>query len=410
MVDFLIISTRSTKKGTEIFPKFRLYPKSKDLMIRGSDFYAVWIEEKGLWSTNEDDALALIDYELKRYSDAYAEKHPDEFITVLYTWDSTSGSIDAWHKYCQKQKRDSFEMLNEKLVFSNSIVNKNDFASKRLSYPLEQGNIDSYMKLVSTLYSDEERHKLEWAIGSIITGDSKNIQKFLVLYGAAGTGKSTVLNIIQKLFDGYYSVFDAKALGSSNNTFALEAFKSNPLVAIQHDGDLSRIEDNTRLNSLVSHELMTVNEKFKSTYSNRFKCMLFMGTNKPVRITDGKSGLIRRLIDVSPTGNKLEVKEYNRLVKQIDFELGAIAWHCKEVYLENPGYYDTYIPTSMIGASNDFYNFVLDAYHVFKRENGTSLKIAWEMYKAYCDDAKVPYPLSQRAFKEELKNYFKNYG
>ena len=409
MVDFLIISTRSTKKGTEIFPKFRLYPKSKDLMIRGSDFYAVWIEEKGLWSTNEDDALALIDYELKRYSDAYAEKHPDEFITVLYTWDSTSGSIDAWHKYCQKQKRDSFEMLNEKLVFSNSIVNKNDFASKRLSYPLEQGNIDSYMKLVSTLYSDEERHKLEWAIGSIITGDSKNIQKFLVLYGAAGTGKSTILNIIQKLFDGYYSVFDAKALGSSNNTFALEAFKSNPLVAIQHDGDLSRIEDNTRLNSLVSHELMTVNEKFKSTYSNRFKCMLFMGTNKPVRITDGKSGLIRRLIDVSPTGNKLEVKEYNRLVKQIDFELGAIAWHCKEVYLENPGYYDTYIPTSMIGASNDFYNFVLDAYHVFKRENGTSLKIAWEMYKAYCDDAKVPYPLSQRAFKEELKNYFKNY-
>ena len=78
--------------------------------------------------------------------------------------------------------------------------------------------------------------------------------------------KSTVLNIIQQLFDGYYSVFDAKALGSSSNSFALEAFKSNPLVAIQHDGDLSRIEDNTRLNSLVSHELMTVNEKFKSTY------------------------------------------------------------------------------------------------------------------------------------------------
>ena len=33
---------------------------------------------------------------------------------------------------------------------------------------------------------------------------------------------------------GYYSVFDAKALGSSSNAFALEAFKDNPLVAIQH--------------------------------------------------------------------------------------------------------------------------------------------------------------------------------
>ena len=84
---------------------------------------------------------------------------------------------------------------------------------------------------------------------------------------------------------GYYSVFDAKALGSSSNSFALEAFKANPLVAIQHDGDLSKIEDNTRLNSLVSHELMTVNEKFKSAYSSRFNAFLFMGTNKPVKIT-----------------------------------------------------------------------------------------------------------------------------
>ena len=102
----------------------------------------------------------------------------------------------------------------------------------------------------------------------------------MVLYGSAGTGKSTVLNIIQQLFEGYYSVFDAKALGSANNSFALEAFKTNPLVAIQHDGDLSRIEDNTRLNSLVSHELMTVNEKFKSTYANKFNAFLFMGKTR----------------------------------------------------------------------------------------------------------------------------------
>ena len=31
------------------------------------------------------------------------------------------------------------------------------------------------------------------------------------------------------------------------------------------------------------------------------------------------------------------------------------------------------------------------------------------MYKTYCDDAKVSYPLSQRAFKEELRNYFDDY-
>ena len=408
MIDFLMISTRSTKRGViEIYPKF-IIKKSSDLMIRGGDFYAIWLEERGLWSTDEQDALQLIDKEL----DKYAEENKDRFdatIRVLHMWDAESGMIDAWHKYCQRQMRDSFHTLDDKLIFSNMKTDKTDYASKRLSYPLEDGDYSSFEKLISTLYSPEERHKIEWSIGSIVSGESKNIQKFMVFYGSAGTGKSTILNIIQQLFDGYYSVFDARALGSSSNSFALESFKSNPLVAIQHDGDLSRIEDNTRLNSLVSHELMTVNEKFKAAYSSRFNCFLYMGTNKPVKITDAKSGLIRRLIDVSPSGNKLSPVEYKAVMKRVSFELGAIAKHCLDVFNANPGAYDDYVPISMMGASNDFYNYVLDAYPVFKKENATTLKCAWEMYKNYCDEAKVPYPMSKRVFKEELRNYFKDY-
>lgn len=408
MIDFLMISTRSTKRGTvEIYPKF-IIKKSSDLMIRGGDFYAVWLEEKKLWSTDEQDAIQLIDRELDRYAEANKDKF-DGSVRVLHMWDSGSGMIDSWHKYCQRQMRDSFHMLDEKIIFSNMETTKEDYVSKRLDYPLEKGDCSAYDKLMSTLYSADERLKIEWAIGSIVTGDSKWKQKFMVLYGSAGTGKSTVLNIIQKLFKGYYSVFDAKSLGSSNNSFALEAFKSNPLIAIQHDGDLSRIEDNTRLNSLVSHEIMTVNEKFKSAYSNSFKAFLFMGTNKPVKITDAKSGLLRRLIDVTPSGNLLSFEEYDRLIKQIDFELGAIAYHCKEVYEKNKYIYDDYIPVAMLGASNDFYNFVLDSYYIFQKDDSVTLKSAWEMYKTYCDEAKVNYPLSLRVFKEELKNYFREY-
>lgn len=405
MVDFLIISNKVTKNGVEIYPKFRLYPKSKDLMIRGGDFYAIWIEELGLWSTDEGEVSNIVDKELDKAANEYESKFGIK-PTVKHMWDSDSGVVDKWHKYCQKQSRDSYHMLDETLIFSNAKTTRGDYATKRLPYPLEKGSITAYDELMSTLYSPEERHKIEWAIGSIVTGDSKTIQKFLVLYGSAGTGKSTVLNIIQKLFEGYYSVFDAKALGSANSSFALEPFRTNPLVAIQHDGDLSRIEDNTRLNSLVSHEEMTINEKFKSTYTNRFKAFLFMGTNKPVKITDAKSGLIRRLIDVHPSGNKLSKKDYNRCVKQIDFELGAIAYHCKEVYLEDQAAYDDYIPTEMMGASNDFYNFIIDSYRVFSKEDGTTLKASWAMYKEYCEEAKVPYPMNMRVFREELKNYF----
>ena len=402
MLDFLIVSARSTKRGTiEIYPKF-VIKKSSDLMIRGGDFYAIWNDELKLWSTDEQDALQLIDKELIKYKEENKKKF-DSDVRICYMWDAENNMIDAWHKYCQRQMRDSYTSLDEKLIFSNTETTKKDYASRKLSYPLEPCETPAYNTLISTLYSESERRKIEWAIGSIISGDSKKIEKFLVFYGAPGTGKSTIINIITMLFDGYYSVFDAKALGSANNAFALEAFKSNPLIAIQHDGDLSRLEENQRLNSLVSHEMMTVNEKHKALYTTKFNAFLFMGTNKPVKITDAKSGILRRLIDVTPTGNKLPLKEYKTLMKQIEFELGGIASHCLDVYLEDKTAYDDYLPLDMLGASNDFYNFVLDSYHVFKKEDGTTLKAAWEMYKQYCEFANVPYPFSQRIFKEELK-------
>lgn len=407
MLDFLKIRQKIGKgKKVEIYPSF-IYCKSKDLMIKGGDFYAIWNEETRLWSTDENEAIRIMD----GYLTQYYEERKDEFeegSSVLYLHDTDSGMVDKWHKYVQKQMRDNFIPLDEKLIFSNHETVKEDYASKKLSYPLAEGDISNYNEMMETLYSPEERRKLEWAIGSIVAGDSVNVQKFIVLYGAPSTGKSTVLHIMEDLFDGYYVPFDAKAVGSSTNQFALEAFKTNPLVAIQHDGDLSRIEDNTRLNSIVSHEAMTVDAKYSKLYSMAIRSFLFLGTNKPVKITDAKSGLLRRLIDVSPTGNKIPKARYDRLKAKIKFELGGIAYHCLKVYEEDPGYYDNYIPTSMLGASNDFYNFVLDVYDVFCKDEVT-LTSAWALYKDYCADANVNYPYSRIKFKEELKNYFDDF-
>ena len=408
MIDFILISHRLNKGTMEIYPKF-IVRESKDLMIRGKDFYAIWDETSQRWCTSEQTAIRIIDAQLDIYAEENKEQFNGYYVKVMHLWDSDTGMIDKWHKYCQKQMWDNYHALDEKIIFSNMPIKKTDYASKALSYPLQAGSTDSFDSLMTVLYDKEELDKLIWSIGAIISGDSKKIQKFIVLYGAAGTGKSTILNIIQMLFDGYYSVFDAKALGSATNVFALEAFKTNPLIAIQHDGDLSHIEDNTRINSVVSHEMMIINEKYKSTYSNSLNAFLYMGTNKPVKITDAKSGLLRRLIDVSPTGNTVPVEKYNELMSHIKFELGAIADKCLNFYLDNKHMYDGYVPISMLGASNDFYNFIVDSYFVFSKDQYTTLKSAWELYKQYCDDARIPYPMSQRVFKEELKNYFDSF-
>lgn len=101
MLDFVKIVAKSPKKDVvEITPKF-LIKKSKDLMIRGGDFYAIWDEDRGKWSLDEDDALRLIDEMTK----VYYNDHKDEYsgmVRILYLWDSDSGLIDKWHKFCQK--------------------------------------------------------------------------------------------------------------------------------------------------------------------------------------------------------------------------------------------------------------------------------------------------------------------
>lgn len=413
MLDFIEIESKIDKKKNDIlvYPSFYIKNGSKDLMTKGKAFYAIWDEEAGLWSTNEIRAGELIDKEVDIRAKEMEERYPGMNIRTVKTRRFNSKKWQEWQQYC-KSIPDNFHQLDMHVTFANDNVNKEDYISHRLPYAIEETPTPAYDELMNKLYYPEERTKLEWAIGSVIQGDSVNIQKFFVLYGGPGSGKSTVLNIYQQVLDGYCQTFDAKAVGNSNATFALEAFKDNPLVVIQHDGDLSRIEDNARLNSIVSHESIIVNEKHKSTYSMRFSSMLFMGTNKPVRITDAKSGLMRRLIDVSPTGDTFGVKEYNRLMEQIKFEIGGIANKCLQTYISlGKNYYQSYKPVNMIGITNDFYNFVDDNLDFFlENQEKCQLKKAWQRYKEYVTESNMQFPFSMKNFKEELKNYFAEYA
>lgn len=400
MLDFIEVVETKKKGETHAIPKFKVL-KTKDLMIKGGRFFAIWDEENRLWTKDYFRAIKIIDSEIIKVTNKSGSL-PELCSDTLYR------SIDTLRKYIEKDMNDTFETLDSKVIFANDVTTKEDYATFKLDYSLEYGPVANWDRLVSTLYSPEERHKIEWSIGAIISGDSKYIQKFVVFYGSGGTGKSTILNIIEKMFKGYTTNFVAKDLGDGNKDFALAPFRNNPLVAIEHDGDLSKINDNTRLNSIVSHERVTVNEKFKKPYSTSLHSFLMIGSNSPVKITDNKSGLLRRLIDISPTGNTLPSNDYNYVMDQIyNWELGSIAKHCLEIYKENPNYYKHYVPKNMMEETNVFYDFMQELELLIK-DDQISLKQAWTCYKNYCDDSGIQesYRLIKKNFKNELKTYF----
>jgi hypothetical protein len=406
-MDFYKIGVKETRNGYEIYPDFTV-SRATDLMVRGKSFYAVWDEEKGLWSTDEYDVPRLVDQDLHEYAKVNADQYGGK-VTVKSLESFNSNVWERFRKFMGLVSNNSHD-LDSKVTFANTPVTKRDHVSRRLPYDLAPGDCNAWDELVGTLYSVEERAKIEWAIGAIIAGDAKKIQKFLVLYGPPASGKSTVLHIIEKLFEGYVASFEAKALASNNGAFATEVFRTNPLVAVQHDGDLSRIEDNTKLNSIIAHEDMVINEKYKSSYSASINAFLFMGTNQPVRISDSNSGIIRRLIDVHPTGVSIPVNHYMTLLGQIDFELGAIAHRCLSVYQEmGKNYYNGYRPLTMMFKTDIFFNFIEANYDVFSSQDGTTLKQAYSLYKEYCSETGIDRVLPQYKIREELKNYFNEF-
>ena len=132
-----------------------------------------------------------------------------------------------------------------------------------------------------------------------------------------------------------------------------------------------------------------------------------MGTNKPVKITDAKSGIIRRLIDVHPTGNKFQPNHYNTLMAQIDFELGAIAQHCLEVYREmGKNYYNTYRPTRDDVADRRVLQLHRGPLRYLQGSGRSDPQAGVRLYKEYCSETGIEFVLPQYKFREELRNYF----
>lgn len=413
------VGTGKNKKLMNIIsPDFNI--TGKDIMRKGGNFYAVLDPNTGMWSTNMNDLYRIIDEELYSYVENHFKK--DGFgvyrdskgfeIYIKTIDDSSTRILIEFNKWFNNlPPNHNYKQLDSELTFLSDEVTPDMHRSKRLPYDLSKGDIDAYETIISTLYSEDDRQKIEWAIGSVLAGDSKNIEKMVVLYGKKGTGKSTVLDIIQEIFSGYCGWFVAEELASKSNQFASALFKDNPLVAIQDDGSLAKI-DSPRINEIVSHKITIINEKNTKQYPIRPNAMLFLATNDLVDIHDTSMGITRRLLDVYPSGKTISPeREFRRLKNQaIKFEIPAIAYHCLNVYNDlGRDAYSKYEPKQMIDKTNYLRNFIFDNEESLRKDDPITRDVAYKWYVNYFEESGLGYPPKRIIFGEQLKEYYDEY-
>lgn len=403
-LDFVSINKIETKSGFILQPELSVI--SRDcLMTRGHSFYAVWDFETGTWTFDELRVPILINILVQEAFNDLPE-HEKAFTTISDIGRFRTSEWSSFKAYC-KQLPDKARDLDIEVTFANENPPREAYRARKLPYELSNKPARSYRKLVSVLYDPEELEKLEWAVGLCLCGEQSLVHKFISIFGGSGTGKSTYLSIIDSLFRGYTETINVHNIVSGQNEFALSRFSSNPLVIIEHDCNLSTIKDNSRFNSIISHEKMEINVKNQALYTARILGMLFLGTNKPIHITDARSGISRRLIDVSPSGRLLPIDIYEKLMNDIQYELGSIAYHCINVYRElGRGYYGSYIPIKMMVKTNVMYSFVMENANELDAENGITLTRAFNLYKKYCEDYGIKNSLDKTEFRDEIEEYF----
>ena len=116
-------------------------------------------------------------------------------------------------------------------------------------------------------------------------------QKFFIITGVGGSGKSTFLNLIKQIFDNDYASLSLTDLSCE---YKLAAGVSKRLIC----SDELNAEDlnSSIIKTITSKQGYTVNPKFVAPYEVTFQSSFIFCCNKPPRLNINDSGIMRRIV------------------------------------------------------------------------------------------------------------------
>lgn len=406
-MDFVEInkSTDTKKKEVSYWPDF-VYSRPdgtelQDIVIKGKEFYAFWDRNNHTWSKSQSRLFLLIDAETRK-----VEKESDPIPGYTSTWSSirkdSSGRAKAFKNYVGNLETEVPD-FDAKVLFKSDSAKRSDYSTTKLPYDLKDMKTPAFDELINVLYSPKELEKIMWFMGAALTPEMTKIEKFLFLYGGRGSGKGTVIDIFKKVYEGYWHNISLSDL-TGGGPFATKDVKECPLL-IDEDTDMSRIKKDTNLLKLTAHEPLNVNMKFAHEYYVTFHGLVLTASNRTYKVRDVNAGITRRAVVARPTNKTVDRTDYDRLIKQIDFEIPGIAYKAVKFFKEKGRkYYEDYVDTEMIEDTNIFHRFMVEN-EVALKDPMTNAELL-PLYKLYLDELGYDSKYAAKDIYENLSKYY----
>ncbi len=256
-----------------------------------------------------------------RYIKHYIEEVDDIHYPFLETNKSYVGFLDGvfniiTQTFTEKHDVDSSILVRKlhNVEYKEMITKETSTWDKVLDYQLEGQD----MKL--------------WFMGMIgrlmfPVGKLDNWELIFTLRGHAGSGKSTVMNVIREFFDKQNISYIST---SASSDFALEGLNKEVLMSNDLTSQLFTKIDAEVFNSMVSGEQVMINRKNKKQIDLKWETPQAYAYNKTFAVKD-KGGSVNRRICEFHWNNVLE-KTDTTLEKKLKSEVPSIFLKCIKAY------------------------------------------------------------------------------
>jgi len=264
--------------------------------------------------------------------------------------------------------------------------------------------------LQDVMAGDAERVELlqQWA-GYLLANSMKR-QKFLLIAGEGGNGKTVFTTILEKMV-GEDNVSHVP-LSMFGHQFALAATLGRVLNSTTESSHTIDELAETMLKSYTSGDRMTFQRKYKEPVSARPTAKVMISTNQLPQFTDKSSGIWRRMLFVPFEKTYPPNMQNPNLVDELSAELGGIFNWAVEG-LQKLDSANGFVGPSRCREAIDQYRrdinparaFLLDNYTSGFEYEGLGCREVYDSYVAYCHD-NGHRPLNSSNFGKEVKRTF----